>query len=209
MFILKLLNANLCLRLALGLHFYGGPGDIKCFYENLAEGSLLMGDFQTFVTLNGKVEPECTADILIYVEETFNNDYRVYHQLSRQSDFLFTALEKGEHRICVEPRFESVKETQEIRFRVEIRLQTGILEVEEYKALESVSSIKQKVYHLSSQLEKLRNEQRAIIEEERVSNHQTVLQRQNILMWCMFEFTILLAVFVIQLRLYRSVLCNN
>lgn len=108
------------------LYFYLDGTTPKCFYEELARDTLVVGkeEGSEFIgygvdwfvgtyhaqAYNGNTQQYvATTDLAIQVtvDETFDNDHRVVSQTSTSSDkpskFTFTAADPGTHRLCFTP----------------------------------------------------------------------------------------------------------
>lgn len=155
----------------------------KCFFEELPKDTLVVGKFQPYrtssrciVTNNGcagtyKAEVlnretnswirDSSLQVLITVEETFDNDHRVVSQRTPSDGrFTFTAADAGQHRICFTPDSQSqgwLSSAPTVKLALDIAIgSTSKIESEDSG---KISDITQRVKDLNSRLEDIRREQ--------------------------------------------------
>lgn len=186
------------LRDTFGLHFYLKPGEIKCFYESLREGNLLVGDIDGYI--EGEVgrfkdDPELLLGISVY--ETFDNEELVLNQQNSHSgDFTLTALETGEHKICINPIYS--EENANVRVFVEFEISTS--ESVDSRRKQDVKSLRERISQLIERLHRIRNAQRSIRMEEAEFRDQSESANSKIMFWSLVQFFALVAICAIQLR---------
>ncbi|EJS43464.1 erp5p [Saccharomyces arboricola H-6] len=184
-----------------GVHYYSKSGETKCFYENLSRGNLLIGDLDLYVEKNGMFEEDSEATLTITVDETFDNDHRVLNQKnSHTGDFTFTALDTGEHRVCLTPSY-SKKSTP---LRIFIELEIGNVEALDSKRKDDVNSLKRRVVQLTQRLSSIRKEQDTIREKEAEFRNQSESANSKIMTWSVFQFLILVGTCAFQLRYLKN-----
>lgn len=130
------------------------------------EGTLLVGKYKVEPADNnqGSFNSE-KLGINVYIEEVFDNDHRVVNQKGPVTgDFTFTALDSGEHRICLQPQFGGwfAKINTKITFDIEVGDDTIL----DSKKSKKVLSLNEKVKSLNRKLESIKNEELLIRERE-------------------------------------------
>ena len=116
--------ASLLIAQTQALHLYLQEKQKKCFFEDLPKDTLVVGTWNSTFPLkipilrpelgSYKVESldlptntwieDPTGQVLITVEETFDNDHRVVNQRTKRNGrFTFTAADAGQHRFCYTP----------------------------------------------------------------------------------------------------------
>lgn len=183
------------------MHFYMKPGETKCFYENLTQGHLLIGDFDAFVLRDAKYEEDFGIKLTITVDETFDNDHRVLIQKnSHTGDFTFTALETGEHRICIKPTYS----TMDAKLRIFMELDISNMLSLDSKRTIQVRSLKERVLQLTERLERIRTQQKEILQKEAVFRDQSESANRKILLWSLVQVLVLISTCTFQLRYLKN-----
>lgn len=89
------------------MHFYLEPKLTKCFLKQLPKDTMLVAKYKIEASRdNGKsyqADTENNLNVLFTVEELFDNNHRVANQRGQDGKFIFTALDTGEHKICLTP----------------------------------------------------------------------------------------------------------
>lgn len=198
----QLLCFLLLTPLASCIHFYMKPGEVKCFYENLAKNNLLVGDFDAFVERDhGIYEEDPSLKLTITVDETFDNDHRVLNQKnSHTGDFTFTALETGEHRVCIKPTYSR----NDAKLRIVMDMEIGHVHSLDTKRTSQVKSLKERIHQLTDRLESVRAEQKVIKEKEAVFRNQSEAANSKIVFWSAVQLIALIATCVLQLRYLKN-----
>lgn len=184
------------------LYFYTSPNQIKCFYEDLAQGNVLIGDIDLSIEKETNIfidDPSLELEIIIY--ETFDNDHQVFYQKnSRLNDFIFTALGTGEHRICIRPKFLQTS----VRVKVDMDMNINHIKSLESNKESSIRSLKDRIYQLTHKLEKIRIEQKVIREKEARFRDQSESANSKIFFWSLLQIAALIGVCIFQLRYLKN-----
>lgn len=203
------------------IHFYSDAGDKRCFYKDLHQEVVLVGKFKMEVQDpdTGKYySPQDKLDtgILIDVEETFDNNHRVVHQRGRSSgQFIFAALDSGEHRICLTPRSFHKKWNfgrhdpnivKELKFKVaRILLEFSIEDgsVFDSKHTRQVNDITDRVKILNDKLSDIKREQLFIRDREEGFRDLSELTNERVVRWSIIQFGALLLIGIYQLFTFQ------
>lgn len=183
-------------------HVYMNSGEIKCFYKRLTTGELFIGDIDTSVDKDGHFIEDSQVQVHITIEETFDNDERVLNQrLSHSGDFMFTALQQGEHRICIEPVYTA---DIKARIRVLINFETKNKKTLDSKRRDVVVLLKDRIHQLIQRLHAVRNQQDTIRENEATFRDESEAANSKITSWSIFQILILFLVCWFQLRYLKN-----
>ena len=185
-----------------GLHFYMKPDEVKCFYEGLREGTLLTGDIDGYIEqYDGQFIDDPRLIVGISVYEMFDNDERVLNQQNSHSgDFALTALESGEHKICIHPTYP--KKDANIRIFMEFDITTS--DSLDSRRKQDVKLLRERISQLMNRLQRIRAAQRSIREDEEVFRDQSESANRRILTWSVTQIIALVIVCGIQLRYLKS-----
>lgn len=185
-----------------GAHVYMKSGELRCFYEGLKAGELLIGDIDTTVEKNGIFVEDSQLKVSITVDETFDDDQRVMDQQSSHSgDFAFTALESGEHRVCVKPLY-NIDTTARIRMTIGFEIEK--FEVLDSKKKDTVEALKTRVRQLISRLQNIRSQQDRIRGNEAIFRDQSEAANSKISSWSVIQILVLIAVCWFQLNYLKN-----
>lgn len=104
---------------------------------------------------------DSSLQVLLTVEETFDNDHRVVSQRTlSKGRFTFTAADAGQHRICFTPDSQSQGWLSSVpRVRLALDIAIGATSKIESEDSGKISDITQRVKDLNSRLEDIRREQ--------------------------------------------------
>lgn len=194
-------NVLILARRVSSLHFYMKPGEVKCFYESLARGNLLIGDIDGYVEKDGSFIDDPDLSMIISLYETFDDDHRVFNQQNSQSgDFTFTALETGEHKICINP----VYPIRDVKLRIFMELDIGSVQSLDSRRKGDAKTLKDRVLQLTHRLENIRTEQKVIREKEALFRDQSESANSKILFWSILQIAGLIMVCVFQLRYLKN-----
>lgn len=183
------------------MHIYLKSGEMKCFYENLAIGNLLIGDLDTSVEKNGIFEEDHKVQVTLTIDETFDNDQRVLNQRNPYTgDFTFTALETGEHRICVTPEYSDYS----ARIRLFIDLEINHISVLDSKKKDDMDFLKNRVNQLIQRLGNVRTEQDVIREKEALFRNQSESANGKIVFWSILQIVFLAGACAFQLHYLKN-----
>lgn len=101
-----------------------------------------------------------TGQILITVEETFDNDHRVVNQRTKRNGrFTFTAADAGQHRFCYTPLPGNPKGPSDVPVKLTLDIAIGASSKIESEDSEKMASIVQRVRDLNNRMEDIRREQ--------------------------------------------------
>ncbi|KAM3162143.1 Protein ERP5 [Lachancea thermotolerans] len=207
------IGTSILLMLALsqsvaGLYFYMKPGETKCFYEGLTRGSQLEGQFTVLIERDGFYEQETETELRISIDETFDNDHCVFDQRSTNGNFTITALETGEHRVCIEPQAASAETNVEsganIVFEVHVNFEHKRLRVWDSELLECLGSASERVRNLNARLANLRADQSIVKKEQTLHDKQCNSVNTQLLFWSSLQLMVLVGMCAMQLRTLRG-----
>ncbi|SCU93186.1 LAMI_0E13520g1_1 [Lachancea mirantina] len=199
--IVRLIVFLMIKKLVLGLHFYMKPGEVRCFYEDLAEGAILIGDFDAQVERNGRFEEDFGLKMTVTVDETFDNDHRVLNMKnSHTGDFMFTALESGEHRVCVKPTFSNMN----ANLRIFLELEFANVQSLDSRRMGQMESLRSRVLQLLDRVDRIRKEQKEIMKREAKFRDQSESTNSRIMVWSCIQLIVLFGTCVFQMRYLKN-----
>lgn len=208
-------------------HFYSNAGTRKCFYKELAQGTLLIGRYELEIFDEDAHEFYSPMDkrntgILLDVEEKFDTDHRVVHQKgSPKGQFTFSALESGEHRICLTPKSfyrkrwldggsDDVDAMKDLKFKksrimVDFLIRDG--GIFDTKHTYTVNTLTKQVNSINDKLSDIRREQEFIREKEELFRDQSERTCERVVRWlivqlgalvitCVYQMIALLNIFI-------------
>lgn len=191
----------MAMRVSNALHFYMNPGEVKCFYENLVVGNLVIGDIEGYVKRESMYVEDPELKMRISVDESFDNNHRVMNQKNGHSgDFTFTALDTGEHRICFMPSYPE----KDAKLRVFMELDIVNVQSLDSRRKDDTRSLKQRVLQLVRRLEGIRIEQKVIREKEALFRNQSESANSRILLWSTLQILGLVAMCGFQIRYLKN-----
>ncbi|AGO12587.1 AaceriAER247Wp [[Ashbya] aceris (nom. inval.)] len=183
---------------ATSLHFYLRPGETKCFYEGITKES------QFFATIDAHVEdedgkfsrnPHLTVSLFVYA--SFDANELVFAQRNSPfSEFQFTALESGEHRICMTPNFPHT--TAQLRIFVDFKVSTS--DMLDSRRLMDVTYLQDRIDYLVSRLEDIRSDQEVLRKQDEEAQRLSKVANQQMILWSAVQSAALVLVFLFQLR---------
>lgn len=177
-------------------------GEVKCFYKYLTTGELLICDIDTSVDKDGHFIEDSQVQVRITIDETFDNDERVLNQrVSHSGDFMFTALEKGKHRICIEPEYTV---DLKAKIRVLIDFETKNKNTLDSKQRDAAELLKDRIQQLIQRLHTVRNQQDIIRENEATFRDESETANSKITTWSIVQILILIIVCWFQLRYLKN-----
>lgn len=172
--------ASLLIAQTQALHLYLQEKQKKCFFEDLPKDTLVVGTWNSTFPLkipilrpelgSYKVESldlptntwieDPTGQVLITVEETFDNDHRVVNQRTKRNGrFTFTAADAGQHRFCYTPLPGNTKGASDAPVKLTLDIAIGASSKIESEDSEKMASIVQRVRDLNNRMEDIRREQ--------------------------------------------------
>lgn len=183
-------------------HIYMNSGETRCFYKRLMTGELLIGDIDTSVDKDGHFVEDSQVQVHITIDETFDKDERVLNQKNPYSgDFMFAALEEGEHRICIEPEYTI---NTKARIRVLINFEIKNKNILDSKQRDAAESLKNRIQQLSQRLHTLRSQQNTIRENEATFRDESEGANSKIASWSIIQILVLIVVCWFQLRYLKN-----
>uniref|UniRef100_A0A093Y0R7 Protein ERP1 n=1 Tax=Talaromyces marneffei PM1 TaxID=1077442 RepID=A0A093Y0R7_TALMA len=174
---------------ARALHVYMEGQQRKCFFEELPQDTL-----------------DPSLQVLITVEEIFDNDHRVVFQRTpSEGRFTFTAADAGQHRICFTPDSQSqgwLSSAPSVKLALDIAIgATSKIETEDSGKM---SDITQRVRDLNSRLEDIRREQVFQREREAEFRDQSEATNSRVVRWSLIQLAVLTITCAWQLSHLRS-----
>ncbi|KAK6455778.1 emp24/gp25L/p24 family of membrane trafficking protein [Scheffersomyces xylosifermentans] len=205
------------------LHFYANAGERTCFYKELAHGSLLIGKYKVEIQdpdseIYYIPRDRVNNGALIDVEETFDSNHRVVHQKGAAiGQFTFTALDTGDHRICITPKsFFSkkwyghnavdkdleefaIKDSKFKKARVTVDFLIGDASSIDSKHSAQVKTLSDQVNRLNDKLIDIRREQKFIREKEASFRDLSERTCDRVVRWSVVQLGALIVTCVYQL----------
>ncbi|ETI21903.1 hypothetical protein G647_05973 [Cladophialophora carrionii CBS 160.54] len=210
---MKLLSATLAVALtslissSQALYFYLDGTTPKCFYEDLAKGTLVVGTYraEAFNRQSQTFGPTPDLNMHFTVEETFDNDHRVVTQTTSSSSipskFTFSAADSGLHRLCFTPSGPAAISVNGwfsggtgnilggIKLTIDMAIgETGKIESEDK---DKIDTIVQKVRELNDRMQHIRREQLFQREREVEFRDQSEAVNARIVRWTLIQLGVL------------------
>ena len=183
------------------MHIYLKPEETKCYYEHLNANSLLIGDLDAFVERNGGFVEDSGIKVKVTIDETFDNNQRVLNQKNPNSgDFSFTALESGEHRICLTPSYHD----SSANIRIFVDFDIGHIHSLDSKRKDDVNSLKSRIQQLNNRLEGIKTIQNTIRENEAKFRNQSESANSKIMLWSVLQILALGCTCAFQLKYLKN-----
>lgn len=194
-------SSSLLASVVRGLHFYLKPGEIKCFYESLTVGNLLIGDIDGLIQKDGVYVDDPDLKIGISLYETFDDDHLVLNQHNHHNgDFTFTALETGEHKICINPVYP-----MDVSVQIFMELDIGYVTALDSRRKGDAKNLKERALQLTYRLENIRKQQKRIRETEALFRDQSETANTKIILWSILQMIGLAVVCLFQLRYLKNI----
>lgn len=188
-------------HVALSMHIYMKSGEVRCFHQNLAANTLLIGDLDIYVERDGTYVEDPNVMVHVTIDETFDNDERVLDQRNANSgDFIFTSLQAGDHKICFTPDYPH----KDALLRVFIEFEVDSVRSLDSKRRDEVKSLRERVLQLISRVNNIRNEQRVIRATEVLFRDQSESLNTTVVVWIVIQLAALLATCVFQLSYLKN-----
>ncbi|SCU87402.1 LAMI_0D05952g1_1 [Lachancea mirantina] len=188
-------------------YFYSNGGERKCFYKELSKNTLLQGVYSVqqwdeglgaYRTANGN-----EISVVIDVEEAFDDNHRVVHQKGlAEGDFTFTALDTGEHKICIQPQASGW--LAKVKTKVDLEFEVGSDSKLDSKRKKTVQTLQNKIQVLSEKVEKIREEQTLVREREANFRNASESANSRAMWWTIIQTIVLGGTCAWQLRHLRS-----
>ncbi|ERF68652.1 hypothetical protein EPUS_09444 [Endocarpon pusillum Z07020] len=188
------------------LYFYMDGTAQRCFYEELPKDTLVVGSYkaEAFNSATEAFIPTSDLQILVTVDETFDNDHRVVKQTTTSSanwsKFMFTAADSGLHRICFTPSGSAAVSVggwfssgQGVLggVRMYLDLAIGASSTIESDDKDKIESIVGKVKDLNARLQDIRREQVFQREREAEFRDQSEATNAKIVRWTLVQLGVL------------------
>lgn len=207
------------IQLVIGLvHYYANAGERRCFYKELNQGILLIGKYKMEIQDPESGEYYTPIDklntgLVIDVEEIFDNNHRVVHQKGRPNgQFTFSALEDGEHKVCLTPKsfFKKwsgggsgnphiIKDLKFKRSRITIDFLIGDSTVLDSKHTGKVKDLNEQINNLRNKLIDIKREQNFIRGKEELFRDLSELCQERLVTWLIIQISTLILTGVYQL----------
>ncbi|KAI1008030.1 hypothetical protein K3495_g205 [Podosphaera aphanis] len=172
----------------------------KCFYEELAKGILVVGEY-TAEEFDPKTQKWTKHDGLtnsITVDEVFDRDHRVISQRGSSSGrFTFSAADSGEHRICFTPSSTSGNtgwlstSNHQGGIKLTLDLAVGHTSAIEHSDNGKILNIVQRVQDLNQRLGDIRREQIWQREREAEFRDQSEATNSRVVKWTLLQLVVL------------------
>ncbi|CAH00005.1 Erp5p [Kluyveromyces lactis] len=200
--IFNVLLMLLSCRLAQCMHIYLKSGEIKCYYEHLDKGELLAANFDTVVEQDdGTFQKDDLVTLSITIDETFDNNHRVLAQKAvPQGPFSFSAVEKGEHKICLEPYYPDSTRRIKLYHAIDIGSAISL----QSRRNSAMVSLKDRIYQLNERLLSIKNEQDDIKKKEAVFREMTEVTNESVTYWSILLTVVLVVTCFFQLRYLKT-----
>ncbi|CEP60672.1 Erp5p LALA0_S01e16336g [Lachancea lanzarotensis] len=184
------------------LHVYLSNGDVKCFYEHLEPKNLLWAKFETALVSDKIVSnPGVEFNLNVTVDETFDNGHTALRQrLTFVDEIVFTALESGEHRICLRSSIPN----PDYKLWVKLNFDISTLRLPEVENAQKAIDARDRVGRLITRLESLRNNQRAIKASEKAAEDYSNFVHSRVLFCSLLQFAVLTISFAVQFRVLKK-----
>ncbi|GAV55093.1 hypothetical protein ZYGR_0AS04160 [Zygosaccharomyces rouxii] len=200
-FDVRFLVVLVLLPLSRGLHFYLKPGQVKCLYEKLSLGNLMIGDISGYIVKDNDFLEDPELRLTVSVDESFDSNHRVMNQNNANTgDFTFTALDTGEHRICIMPSYPQ----EDARLGIFMELDITNIQFLDSNRKDDERTLKQRILQMVHRLEVIRLEQKTIRKKEALFRDQSESANSKILWWSCIQIFGLVAMCIIQLRYLKN-----
>ncbi|ODV98091.1 hypothetical protein PACTADRAFT_47913 [Pachysolen tannophilus NRRL Y-2460] len=202
-FIVYLVSLFFCLAQINCFHFYLEGGEKKCFYKELVEGTLLVGKYRVEPYENQGALNKEKLGVNLYIEEVFDNDHRVVNQKGPATgDFTFTALDSGEHRICLQPQFGGW--FAKIKTKTTFDIEVGDNTILDSKKTNEIQSLNERIKTLNKKLDLIKKEELLIREREREFRDTSERVNSKAVKYSIIQVIILFSIGFYQLHSLRG-----
>ncbi|KLJ08483.1 hypothetical protein EMPG_16083 [Blastomyces silverae] len=190
------------------LYFYIQPRQQKCFFEEMPQGTLVVGTYKAeiFKPETNSYISDPSLTLTITVDETFDNDHRVVFQRGKDAGrFTFSAADPGQHKLCFTP--ESVNGgwlsgSPTVKLTLDIAIgETSKIESEDKSKMEDMAH---RVKNLNSRLQDIRREQVFQREREALFRDQSEATNGRVVRWTLIQLALLSLTCAWQLSHLRS-----
>lgn len=191
---------------AAALHLYLGPGgNQQCFYLDMTQGTVLAATHNAWEKedhTNHWIRPDNLA-VQITIHETFDNDHRVlFQKLNSQGDFVFTAFDSGQHRICYSALSGGWFNAKLVKMDIDFAV--GDSESVDSKGEKKMSTLAERVSNINSKILTIRREQQLMREREASFRDQSERTNSRVARWSLIQVFVLGITCAWQLNHLRS-----
>lgn len=188
------------------LHFYLKTNEVRCFFEELPEETLVAGriDAYEFNDHTNSYVKNSNLYLQITVEETFDNNHKVADQRSSPTgQFIFTSIDSGEHKFCLTPVYNDGTTNKAHRIFFDIALGSSH-DYADSKSTKKVDALTERVHGLNKKLEEIHWEQELMREREAVFRDMSELTNSRVIKWTLIQLFVLIGTCFYQLRHLKS-----
>ncbi|KAG4431389.1 emp24/gp25L/p24 family/GOLD-domain-containing protein [Leptodontidium sp. 2 PMI_412] len=198
--IIPLLSLSALLVPVQSLYFYIEGTTPKCFFEELPKDTLVVGHYsaEEFDEDRKTWSKHEQLNILITVDEVFDNDHRVVNQKGSASGrFTFSAADSGDHKICFTPSSAAVNNGWLSGLTplggVRLTLDLAIGETSQIESTDKgkIQDIVKRVKDLNGRLQDIRREQVFQREREAEFRDQSETTNARVVRWTLVQLVVL------------------
>ncbi|EKD16565.1 uncharacterized protein L3040_001307 [Drepanopeziza brunnea f. sp. 'multigermtubi'] len=198
--IIPLLSLSALLVPVQSLYFYIDGTAPKCFFEELPKDTLVVGHFdaEEFDETAKTWTKHDGLNILITVDEVFDNDHRVVNQKGAHTGrFTFSAADSGDHKICFTPSSTTrtggwlSNATPLGGVRLTLDLAIGATSQIESTDKGKIEDIVKRVKDLNGRLQDIRREQVFQREREAEFRDQSESTNARVVRWTLVQLVLL------------------
>ncbi|KAL3230000.1 Protein ERP1 [Nakaseomyces bracarensis] len=179
-------------------YMFTNSGDRKCFYKELSEGWLLRANYDVKGYDSGsdsyiELDNSGSKDMLIDVEEVFDDNHRVVHQKSSigEGELTFIAEDSGEHKICFQAQQAGLGRR---KLRIEVDFHTGHSAEVDFKKNSKLKVIHEKINSLVDAVENIKLEQQLVREREEHFRNASERVNTKAARWTIFQMIVLVGI---------------
>ncbi|EEQ87820.1 hypothetical protein RJZ56_002280 [Blastomyces dermatitidis] len=190
------------------LYFFVQPRQQKCFYEDMPQGTLVVGTYkaEVYQPETGSYVSDPSLTLTITVDETFDNDHRVVSQRGKDAGrFTFSAADAGQHKLCFTPETANggwLSGSAAVKLALDIAIgETSKIESEDKSKMEDMAH---RVKSLNSRLQDIRREQVFQREREALFRDQSEATNARVVRWTLIQLVLLSLTCAWQLSHLRS-----
>lgn len=188
------------------LSFYlGGDGNQKCFYQDLTAETVMAAQHSAWELeekTNQWIRPEELA-IQITIEETFDNNHRVlFQKLNAKGDFVFTAYDSGQHKICYRALSGGWFHNRAVKMDIDFAVGEG--SAMDSKNEKKLNTLAERVAELNNKMLGVRREQQLMREREASFRDQSESTNARVVRWTFIQLFVLGLTCAWQLNHLRS-----
>ncbi|KAK0106970.1 emp24p/erv25p- protein [Cadophora gregata] len=198
--IIPLLSLSALLVPVQSLYFYIDGTTPKCFFEELPKDTLVVGHYsaEEFDEDRKTWSKHDQLNILITVDEVFDNDHRVINQKGSASGrFTFSAADSGDHKICFTASSTAVNNGWLSGLTplggVRLTLDLAIGETSQIESTDKgkIQDIVKRVKDLNGRLQDIRREQVFQREREAEFRDQSETTNARVVRWTLVQLVVL------------------